>query len=295
MAISAISSIGSDYLQLFRTQAVDRSASARSLDRVQAIASMAGREDAEPASKDLGAPLSEEAGPKENPLDKARALALDPRGPESILVQKSGEDAAARKAEVGKAESKRAAEFESRKAADKRQASSRLEELLGQKSAIERKQAEEKGSRSAEVLSQLAQLKSRDSEVRAHEAAHMAAGGRYVTGGASYTYQKGPDGGQYAVGGEVGIDTSSVPGRPEETAQKMRTVRAAALAPSEPSSADLSVAAAASQAEVSALVEIAQKRAEELAGLYRKELDSGSAGRGGESREARPYSLDMVA
>jgi hypothetical protein len=120
--------------------------------------------------------------------------------------------------------------------------------------------------RSAEVASQLAQLKSRDSEVRSHESAHMAAGGRYVTGGASYTYQKGPDGGQYAVGGEVGIDTSPVPGKPEETAQKMRIVRAAALAPSEPSGADIAVAAAAAQAEAAALAEIAQARAEELAG-----------------------------
>ena len=106
-----------------------------------------------------------------------------------------------------------------------------------------------------------AQLKSRDADVRAHEAAHMAAGGRYITGGASYTYQAGPDGGEYAVGGEVGIDTSPVPGNPEETAQKMRIVRAAALAPSDPSAADLSVAAAAGEAEAAALAEIAQARA----------------------------------
>jgi hypothetical protein len=305
MAISAISSIGSDYLQIFRTQRVEKSAPAGALDRVQPIAPMAGREDADPASNEPASRDAEDAESKKNPLEAARALALDPRGPESILARKSGEDAAVRKVEegrveAGRVESKKAAEFESRKAADKRQASAHLEELLGQKSAVERKQAEEKGSRSAEVVSQLAQLKSRDSEVRAHEAAHMAAGGRFVTGGASYTYQKGPDGGQYAVGGEVGIDTSSVPGRPEETAQKMRTVRAAALAPSEPSSADLSVAAAAAQAEAEALAEIAQKRAEELAGLYRKESDSGAgagagAGREGEAREARPDSIDMVA
>jgi hypothetical protein len=89
----------------------------------------------------------------------------------------------------------------------------------------------------------------------------MAAGGRYITGGATYSYQRGPDGAEYAVGGEVGIDTSPVPGHPEETVQKMRIVRAAALAPSEPSGADLAVAAAAAQTEAEALSELAQANA----------------------------------
>ena len=80
----------------------------------------------------------------------------------------------------------------------------------------------------------------------------MAAGGRYITGGASYTYERGPDGAEYAVGGEVGIDTSPVPGNPEATAEKMRIVRAAALAPSDPSAADLAVAASAAEAEAPA-------------------------------------------
>jgi hypothetical protein len=300
MAISAVSSIGSGYLQLFRTPRVERLGAGETLSRVQAIPELAGREDADPTAKDGEA---KDAEGKKSSIDEARALALDPRGPESILVRRVSEDAAARRIGAGRAESGRAADAQSQKAADKRNASSRLDELMGQKSAMERKQVEEKGSRSAEVLNVLSQLKSRDSEVRAHEAAHMAAGGRYVTGGASYTYEQGPDGGQYAVGGEVGIDTSSVPGHPEETAQKMRTVRAAALAPSEPSSADLSVAAAAAQAEAQALAEVAQNRAEELAGLYRKESDAAGkadvakagAGFSGEARQARPYSLDMVA
>ncbi len=88
----------------------------------------------------------------------------------------------------------------------------------------------------------------------------MAAGGRYITGGASYTYERGPDGAEYAVGGEVGIDTSPVPGNPEATAEKMRIVRAAALAPSDPSAADLAVAASAAEAEAQAMAEIAQAR-----------------------------------
>ncbi|MCK4874343.1 MAG: hypothetical protein KAS26_00715, partial [Sulfurimonas sp.] len=39
-------------------------------------------------------------------------------------------------------------------------------------------------------------LQSRDTEVHAHEAAHQSGGA--ATGGASYTYQQGPDGKMYA-------------------------------------------------------------------------------------------------
>ena len=52
------------------------------------------------------------------------------------------------------------------------------------------------------------ELKARDAEVRAHEAAHIAASGG-LAGAPSYTFQDGPDGKRYAVGGEVSIDTSS--------------------------------------------------------------------------------------
>lgn len=62
---------------------------------------------------------------------------------------------------------------------------------------------------SREEAAEVAELKKIDSKVRQHEMAHMAAGGGLVTSGASYTYQKGPDGVNYAVGGEVGIDTSA--------------------------------------------------------------------------------------
>ena len=55
---------------------------------------------------------------------------------------------------------------------------------------------------------QVKKLKQRDREVRAHEQAHMAAGAGIVKGGASFTFQRGPDGQMYAVGGEIKIDTS---------------------------------------------------------------------------------------
>lgn len=105
---------------------------------------------------------------------------------------------------------------------------------------------------SSATLAVVRALQSRDSVVRAHEAAHIGAGGGVVTSGAQYSYQKGPDGREYAVGGEVGIDLSPVAGNPQATIAKMETVRAAALAPAEPSAQDLSVAAAATQIQARA-------------------------------------------
>lgn len=104
---------------------------------------------------------------------------------------------------------------------------------------------------------QIEELKARDTEVRVHEQAHALVGGQYA-GSPSYEYQRGPDGTNYAVGGEVQIDVSEIPGDPQATIDKMQTVRAAALAPAEPSSADRAIAAdatqkmAAAQAELSA-------------------------------------------
>ena len=110
---------------------------------------------------------------------------------------------------------------------------------------------------------QLAQLKVTDREVHAHEAAHIAAAGGLVRGGASFSYQAGADGRMYAVGGEVSIDTSAVAGNPQATIQKAQIIRAAALAPAQPSSADHAAAAAAGQLEAAARLEMATKKAEE--------------------------------
>jgi hypothetical protein len=249
MAISALSAIGGSSFAGYRVGAITGASPLGRLGRIEAIPTLEGRASSEHLTVPQSEPQPASAAEKDH---MARLGAIDPRGPESIIVDK---------------------------------------ELLGEKSSLELKQAAEKGSRSSEMLNQLAQLKARDSEVRAHESAHIAAGGRYITGGASYTYQKGPDGGQYAVGGEVGIDSSPVPGKPEETAEKMRIVRAAALAPSDPSAADLSVAASAAQVEAEALSEIAQERSD-VASRYAEEgAAGGSRGRGGISESA----LDMVA
>lgn len=108
------------------------------------------------------------------------------------------------------------------------------------------------------------ELKQRDREVRAHEQAHVAAGGQYVRGGIKYEYQRGPDGRTYAVGGHVNIDVSEA-GTPEATITKMQQVKRAALAPAEPSGADRAVAATAAQKEQQARMEILEQRQEEVA------------------------------
>ena len=105
-------------------------------------------------------------------------------------------------------------------------------------------------------------LKKRDAEVKAHERAHIAAGGPYVSGGASYEYERGPDNQNYAVGGEVSIDVSAE-NTPEATIRKMQVVKRAALAPKDPSGQDRSVAAQATQAEARARIELQKERSGE--------------------------------
>jgi hypothetical protein len=107
------------------------------------------------------------------------------------------------------------------------------------------------------------ELKARDTEVRQHEQAHLAAAGQYAQGGPSYTFQQGPDGRRYAVGGEVKIDTSPVNGDPEATIQKANQIQAAALAPAEPSGQDRAVAAQAAQMAAQARQQLAEQRSSE--------------------------------
>ena len=107
------------------------------------------------------------------------------------------------------------------------------------------------------------ELEKRDREVRQHEAGHKAAAGQHATGGPKFEYTRGPDGKQYATGGEVGIDTSAVPDDPQATIRKMQQVRRAATAPAHPSSQDRTVAAKASQIEARARMELVEKEREE--------------------------------
>ncbi|WP_022668403.1 putative metalloprotease CJM1_0395 family protein [Desulfospira joergensenii] len=109
------------------------------------------------------------------------------------------------------------------------------------------------------------ELKQADSEVRRHEMAHIAAAGGLALSGANFTFQRGPDGVNYAVAGEVSIDTAPVPGDPKATIQKMQKVKNAALAPANPSAQDVKVASKASAMASKALSELMTLQAEEQA------------------------------
>ena len=125
-------------------------------------------------------------------------------------------------------------------------------------------EGEEESPRETQQLRQeqleIADLASRDREVRAHEQAHASVGGSYA-GAPTYTFKRGPDGKSYAVGGEVSIDTSPIPGDPEATLRKMELVQRAALAPAEPSAQDLRVAAEAAAQATQARAELGREEA----------------------------------
>jgi hypothetical protein len=104
---------------------------------------------------------------------------------------------------------------------------------------------------------EIQQLKNLDREVRAHELAHVSVGGRYVTSGANFQYERGPDGRLYAVAGEVSINTSPIPGNPQASLQKAQTVLRAAMAPTNPSAQDRRVATQALSMIQQARVELA--------------------------------------
>lgn len=109
---------------------------------------------------------------------------------------------------------------------------------------------------------EIARLRQRDQEVRAHEQAHAAVGGRYA-GAPGFTYTSGPDGKRYAIGGEVSIDSAAIANDPQATLNKMEVVIRAALAPAEPSAQDQRVAAQAQSTMAQARAELAQLRLEQ--------------------------------
>ncbi|MDQ1244768.1 MAG: hypothetical protein QG565_1108 [Campylobacterota bacterium] len=107
-------------------------------------------------------------------------------------------------------------------------------------------------------------LQSRDTEVRAHEAAHQGAGGG-MTGGASFSYQKGPDGRMYAIGGEVSISIPSG-STPQETIRNAQQAIAAAMAPADPSGQDFAVASSAMVMLIKAQQQQAKEMQQEMLG-----------------------------
>ncbi|HEB7542274.1 putative metalloprotease CJM1_0395 family protein [Campylobacter coli] len=110
-------------------------------------------------------------------------------------------------------------------------------------------------------VQQVRELQSIDRNVKAHEAAHQAAGGG-LAGAASFSYTRGPDNQMYATAGEVPIRMQK--GRtPEETIANARQVVAAAMAPADPSPQDYRVAANALKMEFEARAEATKLKAQE--------------------------------
>ncbi|ASG22732.1 SprA family protein [Nitrospirillum viridazoti] len=130
---------------------------------------------------------------------------------------------------------------------------------------------------------QVDKLKTVDRAVRAHEAAHKAAGGPYA-GSESFTFTTGPDGQHYATAGEVAIDIGSIQGDPQATITKLETVRRAALAPADPSGQDRAVAAQAQAGIVAAQGEEAKQKTQADGGTSSSGTANGdTTGSGGAS------------
>ncbi|HDZ4992858.1 TPA: hypothetical protein RTG08_001610, partial [Campylobacter jejuni] len=114
---------------------------------------------------------------------------------------------------------------------------------------------------SQKEVQQVRELQSIDRNVKAHEAAHQAAGGG-LAGAASFTYTRGPDNQMYATAGEVPISMQKG-NTPEETIANARQIAAAAMAPADPSPQDYKVAANAAKMEFEARAEAMKLKAEE--------------------------------
>ncbi|MDB4327423.1 putative metalloprotease CJM1_0395 family protein [bacterium] len=141
----------------------------------------------------------------------------------------------------------------------------------GQDASAGKENAEEQQQeKQLQAEQQVTELKQRDSEVRAHEQAHASIGGQYAAQ-PEYEYEIGPDGRRYAVSGEVSIDISKA-STPEETIRKAQRIKAAALAPAEPSAQDLRVATEATQIALEARSEIASEKVEKAQESYNRAI-----------------------
>lgn len=120
---------------------------------------------------------------------------------------------------------------------------------------------------SAAEQREVERLQQIDAEVHAHEQAHISAGHGVVTSGPVYNYTNGPDGKQYAIAGEVGIDTSPEK-KPQANIDKGQRIQEAALAPAQPSPQDYQVAATGSQLEAQGRSDLAAEMRRQQAAAY---------------------------
>lgn len=149
-------------------------------------------------------------------------------------------------------------------------------------------------------LAVIQDLAARDREVRAHEQAHVSVGGQYA-GAASFTYQRGPNGVNYAVGGEVPI-SAPTGGDPEARLQAAEQIKRAALAPADPSAQDRQVAAQASQSATQARAEIATQASQQRADATSEETSKSNESQTSENQSdsandlpaSKPAAIDQA-
>jgi len=182
-------------------------------------------------------------------------LGRQPVGLESAELKNSSFKALEQSSGTARSENRRNPEYRPNEDVERERVSPRERNSAEPKDSPEKNQEEQKAV--------IAELVARDREVRSHEQAHAAAGGQYA-GSPTYSFVRGPDGLNYAVGGEVSIDTSPVSGDPEATLRKAQVIRAAASAPAEPSPQDRRVAAQAANLEADARAELATKDTSEV-------------------------------
>lgn len=180
-------------------------------------------------------------------------IGRQPVGLESTELKSSTFKATEQSADAAPGQNRRGAEYKPNQDAERDRVSGSTQQ---DKSAAQQEQ-DQKEQR------QISELATRDREVRAHEQAHASIGGQYA-GSPTYSFERGPNGVNYAVGGEVAIDTSPVPNDPEATLRKAQVIRAAASAPAEPSPQDRRVAAQAASLENEARAQIAAESASEI-------------------------------
>jgi hypothetical protein len=139
------------------------------------------------------------------------------------------------------------------------------EENKTEKSRTDKPEENNSGELSEEEKREVQKLKETDRKVRQHEMAHLAAAQGIAISGANFEYKQGPDGINYAVGGDVKIDVSPEKD-PQATIEKARRIAAAALAPADPSPQDRQVAAKARQMEAQARMELNKSQQEKTNG-----------------------------
>lgn len=115
-------------------------------------------------------------------------------------------------------------------------------------------------------------LKKRDEHVRGHEANHTGAPGVITIGSPNYSFQIGPDGKPYAVGGKVTLATVGTK-NPTVARERAGALKRAALANGDPSPQDLAAASSARDMENEAsLQEVTENEAKSLA-MHYKEME----------------------